>query len=70
MLIQFQFHVKINSQIYSNHIPFDFEPMITHQSSRILRLLMNRVLFLDKISIRYLISIKVLKDIFQHLKNQ
>ena len=27
---QFQFHVKINSQEYSNPIPNDFEPMITH----------------------------------------
>jgi len=28
---QFQFHIKINSQEYSNHIPNDFESMITHQ---------------------------------------
>jgi len=28
---QFQFHVKINSQEYSNPIPSDFEPIITHQ---------------------------------------
>jgi len=28
---QFQFHVKINSLEYSNPIPSDFEPIITHQ---------------------------------------
>jgi len=28
---QFQFHVKINSQEYSNPIPSDFESIITHQ---------------------------------------
>jgi len=28
---QFQFHVKFNSQEYSNPIPSDFESMKTHQ---------------------------------------
>jgi len=28
---EFHIQVKINSQDYSNHIPSDFEPMITHQ---------------------------------------
>jgi len=32
-LSQFHIYVKINSQEYSNHIPNDFEPMITHQVS-------------------------------------
>jgi len=79
---QFQFHVKINSQEYSNPIPSDFDSMITHQvlipwilnkwnhalSSRVLRLLMNHVLSLDTSSIRHSISILGSKDIFQHLK--
>jgi len=30
---QFHIQVKINSQDYSNHIPKDFEPMLTHQVS-------------------------------------
>jgi len=30
---QLYFHVKINSQEYSNPIPSDFESMITHQVS-------------------------------------
>jgi len=80
---QFQFHVKINSQEYSNPIPRDFEPMITHQvpipwilnnwnhalNSRVLRLLMNHALSLDTSSIRHSISVLTSKDIFQHLKN-
>jgi len=28
---QFHIQVKINSQDYSNPVPRDFEPMITHQ---------------------------------------
>jgi len=30
---QLHIHVKINAQIYSNLIPNDFEPMISHQVS-------------------------------------
>jgi len=79
---QFQFHVKINSQEYSNPISSDSESMITHQvpilwilnnwnhalSLKVLRLLMNHVLSLYTSSIKYSISVLGSKDIFQHLK--
>jgi len=74
---------KINSQLYANLIPSDFESMITHQVSiplilnkqtcikiKSIRLLMHRVLSLDTGSIRYLISSLGSKDIFHYLKNQ
>lgn len=72
-----------STQTYSNPIPKDFGPMITYQtpipwiinkwncvlSSRVLRLLLKKVLFLDTISITCLILVLCLWDIFQHLKN-
>jgi len=75
-------HVKVNSQVCSNPILSDFEPLITHQSLilwiinkqscimfKSLKITMKQVLSLHTGSIRYLISVLGSKNIFQQLKN-